>query len=94
MPLLDGLLSDGSRNSGDVQRSPADAEVLVLAVVDDRAREAVVDAQGEVLLDRQELNGVVVAVGQQLVAEHGAHGVVADVVGDANSSSEELDSLV
>ena len=93
MPLLDGLLSDGSRNSGDVERRPADGEVLVLAVVDDGAREAVVDAQREVLLDRQELDRVVVPVSQQLVAEHGAHGVVADVVGHSDPSAEELDGL-
>ena len=36
---------------------------------------------------------MVVAVSDELVAEHGADGVVADVVGHADAAAEQLDGL-
>ena len=46
-------------------------------------------AKGEVLHDAEKLHGVVLAVIEDLVAEHGAHGVIADVVGDPDPTPDD-----
>ena len=79
MPLFERSLRHLLRRSGHVERARR-GEVLLGALVDDGAADAVVDAEGEVLAEGQDLDAVGLAVGDDLVAEHGAHGVVANVV--------------
>ena len=43
------------------------------------------------LHDAEELDSVVFPVIEDLVAEHGAHGVVADVVGNSDATPENIE---
>lgn len=81
MPELEGLLPGALRHPRQVH-ALVDLQEVILALVDNAPGHAAVHAEGEVLHDAEELYGVVLAVVEDLVAEHGAHGVVAHVVGD------------
>ena len=58
----------------------AHLEEFVVALVDDGPGQASVHAESEVLLDGEQLHPVVLPVREDLVAEHGAHWVVPNVV--------------
>ena len=49
---------------------------------------SIINPKCKVLFDSQQLDGMVVAISHQLVAEHGAHGVVAHVVGHPDAAAE------
>ena len=89
VPQFQGLLAGLLGDTGEVHRL-VHLQELIVALVDDGPRQAAVHPQGEVLLDGEELDPVVLAVRQDLVAEHGAHRVVPNVVGDSDPPSEEL----
>ena len=89
MPLFERSLRHLLRRSGHVERARR-GEVLLGPLVDDGAADAVVDAEGEVLAEGQDLDAVGLAVGDDLVAEHGAHGVVAHVVAHLGNRSKVL----
>ena len=93
MPLLPCLISGLCRNSGNVEGASY-IEEFVHPLVDNRSGEAAVDPEREGLLDRQHLDGVILAVGHQLVREHGGHGVVPEVVGYPQPPSKQLDGQV
>ena len=90
MPELESLLPGALRHARQVH-ALVDTEEVILALVDDAAGHAAVHAEGEVLHDAEELNGVVLAVIEDLVAEHGAHGIVAHVVGDPDTAPEHAE---
>ena len=69
-------------------------EEFVVALVDDGPGQASVHAESEVLLDGEQLHPVVLPVREDLVAEHCAHWVVPDVVGNPDPAPEELDGQV
>ena len=81
MPELEGLLPGALRHARQVH-ALVDLQEVILSLVDNAPGHAAVHAEGEVLHDAEELHGVVLAVVEDLVAEHGAHRVVAHVVGD------------
>ena len=85
MPELQGLLSGALRYPRQVH-ALVDLQEVVLSLVDDAPSHAAVHTKGEVLHDAEKLHGVVLAVIEYLVAEHRAHGVVADVVGDPDAA--------
>lgn len=87
MPELEGLLPGALRHPRQVH-ALVDLQEVILALVDNAPGHAAVHAEGEVLHDAEELHGVVLAVVEDLVAEHGAHGVVAHVVGDPDPAPE------
>lgn len=69
-------------------------EVLLGPLVDDAAGRAPVDPHGEVLLDRDELGHVGLAVRHLLVAVHRRGRIIADVIRDAHATVEQLDGQV
>ena len=85
MPELQGLLPCALRHPGQVH-ALVDLQEVVLSLVNDAPGHAAVHTKGEVLHDAEKLHGVVLAVIEDLVAEHRAHGVVADVVGDPDAA--------
>ena len=85
MPELERLLAGSLGHAGE-EHAGVHGQVVVVALVDDAARHAAVHPQREVLADAEELHGVVLAVVEDLVAEHGAHGVVPHVVGHTDAA--------
>ena len=85
MPELQGLLPGALRHPSQVH-ALVNLQEVVLSLVDDAPSHAAVHTKGEVLHDAEKLHGVVLAVIEDLVAEHRAHGVVADVVGDPDAA--------
>ena len=81
MPEFEGLLPGALRHARQVH-ALVDLQEVILALVDDAPGHAAVHTECEVLHDAEELHGVVLAVVEDLVAEHGANRVVAHVVGD------------
>merc|ERR1719361_2969052 len=65
-------------------------QIIVLALIDNTPGHPSVHSQREVLHDTEELDCVVLAVVEDLVAEHCAHGVVTDVVRHSDSPPKEL----
>ena len=88
MPELQGLLPGALRHSRQVH-ALVNLQEVVLPLVHDAPSHAAVHAKGEVLHDAEKLHGVVLAVIKDLVAEHRAHGVVADVVGDPDPTPDD-----
>jgi len=93
VPLLKSRLPDPVRKSPEVERLFGLHEQLV-PFVDDRPRLTSVDSHRHVLSRRQQLDRLDVAVVYLLVAEHRRHGIIADVVADAQAPAEDLDGEV
>ena len=87
MPELESLLPSALRHPRQ-EHALVDLQEVVLPLVDDAPSHATVHTEGEVLHDTQQLHSVVFAVIEDLVAEHGAHGVVAHVVRDPDAAPE------
>lgn len=90
MPELERLLAGSLGHPGE-EHAGVHGQVVVVALVDDAARHAAVHPQREVLADAEELHGVVLAVVEDLVAEHGAHGVVANIVGNSDATPANIE---
>ena len=88
MPELQGLLPGALRHSRQVH-ALVDLQEVVLPLVHDAPSHAAVHAKGEVLHHAEKLHGVVLAIIEDFVAEHRAHGVVADVVGDPDAAPDD-----
>lgn len=93
MPLLQSRFLDSGRKPSKVEWLFRFHEQL-FALVDDRPRLASVDSHRHVLSRRQQLDRLHVAVADLFVAEHRRHGIVADVVADAQAAAEDLDGEV
>ena len=93
MPEFKSLLPGALRHAGE-EHALVHFQEVVLSLVDDAPGHAAVHAEGEVLHDAEELHGVVLAVVEDLVAEHGAHGVVAHVVGDPDPAPEHRNDIL
>ena len=79
VPKFQCLFSLALWQSGQ-EHAGVNLQVVVVPLVDDAPGHAPVHHQGEVLHDAEQLNRVIFTIVENLVAEHGAHGIVADIV--------------
>lgn len=66
-------------------------QIIIGALIDDGACQAAINAQRKILLDGQQLNRMIFAIGNHLKAVHRGHRIVADIIANAYASIEQLD---
>lgn len=89
MPILVGLLGRILWQTAQKQ-GRRQFQIVLWPLIDDGPGEAVVDAQREILLDRQQFDNVILAVGDHFEAVHRRYGMIANVVADTDASIEHF----
>ena len=89
VPFFDGGVFDVGGDAAQVERV-IQVEVVAVAFVDDCLWHAVVDAHRKVLADDDELDCVEVTVIDLAIAEHRWYGIVSNIEGHPDSTTEHL----
>lgn len=90
VPIFVRLLARFGWQSAQEQRR-REFEIVLAALVDDGTGQSSVHAQREVLFDCQQLDHVVLAVGDHFEAVHRRDRVVAHIIADPNAPVEQFD---
>lgn len=67
-------------------------KIIIRSLIDDGTCQATIHTQCEVLLDGQQLDSMILAIGNHLEAVHGRHWIIAHIVADTNASIEQFHS--
>lgn len=91
LPILVGLLGRLHGQTAQ-EHGCCELEIIIRSLIDDGACQATIDTQREVFLDGQQLDSMILAIGNHLEAIHGRHRVIAHIVADTNATIEQFHS--
>lgn len=91
LPILVGLLGRLHGQTAQ-EHGRCQLKIIIRSLIDDGTCQATIHTQCEVLLDGQQLDSMILSIGNHFEAIHSRHRIITNIVADTNATIEEFHS--